>query len=215
VTGSLVLALVLLAINGVVGAVDTLWYHEISGKLPVQGGGVRGELALHAARDAVYCLVYGTLPWVAWSGAWAYLLIGLLAIELVITFADFAVEARVREVSAGERILHTSMGIIYGAAMAALLPVVLGWADGPTGWSAHAEPVPAVLQWTLTAFAAGIAVSGIRDGVAAAVGPAAGLPWRVSPPAPEVRRHEVRPAMVAAVVVGIVVPAVLGKGRER
>lgn len=179
-TGSLTVAMVLLAVNGVIGAVDTLWYHEWKGRLPVAGGGVRRELALHAGRDAIYAVVYGTLPWLAWSGGWAIVLAGLLAAELVITFCDFAVEARVRVVSAGERILHTAMGIVYGATMAALLPVLVELAGQPASLAVAHDGTVLPLRVALSVLAAGIVVSGVRDAVAAIVGPRAGRPWPVA-----------------------------------
>lgn len=178
-TGSLVVALVLLAVNGVIGAVDTLWYHEWKGRLPVAGGGVRAELALHAGRDAVYAVVYGTLPWLAWQGWWAGLLAALLLVELVITFCDFAVEARVRVVGAGERILHTAMGIVYGAAMAALVPVLVERAGEPASMAVRHDGTALPLRWALTIVALGIVASGVRDAVAAVAGPRAGRPWPV------------------------------------
>lgn len=176
-------ALVLLSANAVLGGFDTVWYHEISGKLPVRGGGVRTELALHAGRDAVYAVIYGTLGWVAWHGPWAYALAGLLAVEVIVTFADFVVEDRVRRLSAGERVLHGLMAIVYGAMLAFLLPVVVGWADEPAGLVAHAPAIGTPLRLLLTAFAVGIALSGVRDTIAAVVGPAAGAPWRPASPA--------------------------------
>lgn len=170
-SGSLTIAAALLAVNGAIGAVDTLWYHEWRGRLPLQGGGVRTELALHAGRDAIYAVVYGTVGWVAWQGAWALVFAALLATELVITFCDFAVEARVRDVSAGERILHTSMGIVYGAMLASLLPLLVDQAHQPTGLARVADGPPRWLVLVLVAFAAGIVGSGLRDAHAAVSGP--------------------------------------------
>lgn len=96
---------------------------------------------------------------------------------MVITFADFAVEARVRNVGGGERILHTLMGIVYGAMLAALVPLLLEAASGPTALASLSDVPPTWLRWTLTAFSAGIAVSGIRDAAAAVAGPRAAFPW--------------------------------------
>ena len=64
----------LLAIQGALGAVDTLYYPEWRARLPAGVPGTRPELLLHAARDFFYALLAGSLPWVDWRGAWAAVL---------------------------------------------------------------------------------------------------------------------------------------------
>jgi hypothetical protein len=44
------------------------------------------ELKLHAARDILYAVLFGTLPWVAWHGIWAVVLVAILVAEIVLTF---------------------------------------------------------------------------------------------------------------------------------
>src|SRR5215475_9086450 len=44
-------ALWLLVIQGIIGAFDTLYYHEWRARLPARGSGTAPELKLHAARD--------------------------------------------------------------------------------------------------------------------------------------------------------------------
>lgn len=167
-------ALWLLAAQGALGAFDTLYYHEWRARLPARVPGSRAELALHAARDFVYVLLFGTLPWLRWEGAWAAVLALLIAAEIVITLADFVVEDTVRRelggVYAGERVTHAVMGILYGALLAHLLPEMWGWWSAPTGlrW-APAEAAPA-LRWALVAMTAGLLGSGARDAAAAVRG---------------------------------------------
>ena len=55
------IVLVLLLVNAVLGTIDTLWYHEYKAKLPSQLAHTRTELKLHAARDAIYVVIYGVL----------------------------------------------------------------------------------------------------------------------------------------------------------
>ena len=64
------IALILLSIQGVIGAFDTLYYHEWKAHLPARGRTSAPELYLHAARDFLYAVLFGTLPWLAWHGAW-------------------------------------------------------------------------------------------------------------------------------------------------
>jgi hypothetical protein len=174
-------ALWLFAAQGALGAFDTLWYHEWRARLPALGPAASAELRLHAVRDFVYAALFSSLPRVAWQGACAWLLFVLLATEIVITLADFVVEDRVREplggVYPGERVTHALMGIVYGAALGCLTPVVWRWTSLPTGFRAHENVVPLALQWTLAAMAAGVLLSGIRDALAARGVRAARWPW--------------------------------------
>jgi hypothetical protein len=183
-TDALTTALCLFTAQGAVGAFDTLYFHEWRARLPALGLQSRAELRLHAARALIYAVIFGALPRVEWRGAWAAVLAALLFAEIAITLKDFVVEDRVRKplggVYAGERVTHAVMGIIYGAALAYLLPLMLSWWREPTSLAAHAEPVAQILTLTLTLMSAGVAASGARDLYAALGLPNGGWPWRVS-----------------------------------
>lgn len=174
-------ALWLLAAQGMLGAFDTLYYHEWRARLPSLGRAARAELALHAARDFIYAVVFATLPRVEWRGAWALAFAALLVAEIVITLKDFVVEDRVRRslggVYPGERVTHALMGILYGAVLAQLVPILLSWSREPTSLAARAEPVPQTLSLMLTLMAVGVALSGARDLYAALALPGGGWPW--------------------------------------
>jgi hypothetical protein len=173
-------ALWLLAAMGLVGAYDTLWFHEWRGRL-VARPGMRTELRLHVARDAIYVVLFGTLPLLAWQGWWVLPLIALLGAEIVITLADFVTEDRVRTslggVYAGERVTHAVMGIIYGAMLAFLVPVLVQWADAPTDLVASTSSAPSALTGALLLAAAGIALHGMRDLAAVLAVPGSDWPW--------------------------------------
>jgi hypothetical protein len=180
-------ALWLLGTLGLLGAFDTIYFHEIRGQLPAHLPGLRAELKLHAGRSFIYVAVFGTLPWFAWRGAWAFVLGALLLIEIGITLADFIVEDQVRKpfggLRPGERTTHTIMAIVYGAMMAHLIPVVVGW--GRSGTDLHLEPanVPLAYRLVLTALAAGTLASAMRDAYAVAGFPrrTARWPWPAQP----------------------------------
>ncbi len=158
--------LVLMAVQGTLGAFDTLYYHEFRARLPRGGRRARAELRLHAARDFIYAALFMGLPWLRFHGAWAVGLGALILAEIAITMADFAVELRTRGpegVVAGERITHGVMAILYGAMLANLTPVALGWATEPTALLAADSGRPGGLAWLLTAMGVGVAASGIRD----------------------------------------------------
>ena len=173
----------LLAIQGIVGAFDTLYYHEWRARLPARGAQAGPELRLHAARDFFYAILFGTLPWLAYHGTWVLLLAGVLITEIILTLMDFAVEATIRkplgDVYAGERVTHAVMGILYGAMIASLLPVLMRWWSLPTALLIGPPDVPEALTWGLVAMGVGVSVSGLRDLYAAHELPHAGWPWRL------------------------------------
>jgi hypothetical protein len=157
----------LLAVQGALGAFDTIYFHEWRAQLAARPE-MRSELKLHAPRSAIYGIVFCTLPWVAWTGAAGVLLAGLLATEAVITFADFVVEDRVRAglggVFPGERIMHGLMAVVYGAFLARFTPILGSWIGGDH--TAHGEGRPVLLLAALTVLGVGSLLSGLRDALA-------------------------------------------------
>ena len=174
-------ALWLLAIQGGIGAFDTLYYHEWRARLPALGSNAAPELRLHAARDFLYAVIFGTLPWLEWRGVWAAVLLAILIAEIVLTLADFVTETTVRrslgDVYAGERVTHAVMGILYGATIATLLPALWTWSQQPTALRFGPPAVPEALRWALVVMAVGVFVSGVRDLYAAARLPHSDWPW--------------------------------------
>jgi hypothetical protein len=152
-------ALSLLMVQGVLGAFDTLWYHEFRQRLPARPG-ARLELRLHAARDFAYALIFASLAWVEWHGGLVWLLAAILLFEIVITLWDFIEEDVSRPLPAGERVMHTIMAIVYGALLAYLIPQLASWWHEPIGFAAVSY---GWLSWLMTAMAVGVLGSGIRD----------------------------------------------------
>src|SRR5215471_4999749 len=161
------IALWLLAIQGVIGAFDTVYYHEWRARLPARGHRAASELKLHAARDFLYAVLFGTLPWLAWQGAWTLVLAAVLIAEIVLTLTDFIVEIAVRkdlgDVYGGERVTHAIMGILYGAMIAKLIPTLIEWWQLPTALAVWAPSIPRALTVALLAMGAGVFLSGLRD----------------------------------------------------
>ena len=178
----MIVALWLLAIQGVIGAFDTLYYHEWRARLPARGALSASELKLHAARDFFYGVLFGTLPWLAWRGGWVLVLVGVLVAEIVLTLTDFVVEISARkalgDVYAGERVTHAVMGILYGAMIASLIPVLMVWWTLPSGLVVDPPDIHIALRWALVMMAVGVLVSGVRDLYAAYELPYGGWPWR-------------------------------------
>jgi hypothetical protein len=178
-------ALWLLAIQGVIGAFDTLYYHEWRARLPARGRQAASELKLHAARDFFYAILFATLPWLAWQGTWVVVLAAVFVAEIVLTLTDFVIEIAVRkqlgDVYAGERVTHAIMGILYGAMIAKLIPTMGQWWDRPTALAVEWPDIPFVLRWGLLVMAAGVLLSGLRDLYAALELPNGSWPWKAEP----------------------------------
>ena len=152
----------ILMVQACLGAFDTLYYHEYKLRL-AHGDHTSVELRLHAVRDFAYAVIIGSLGWLTWLGAWAFVLGAILVAEIVITLWDFIEEDKVRKLPPGERAMHAVMGIVYGAFLAYLVPELWAWSRQPTGFGAAYHGFPA---WVLTVVAVGVFVSGVRDLVA-------------------------------------------------
>ena len=157
-------AIWLLLMQASLGAFDTLYYHEYRLKLPHHAH-TSVELRLHAARDFAYAIIIGSLGFVSWHGAFAWILLALLLSEIVITLWDFIEEDKIRRLPPGERAMHAIMGIVYGAFLAFLIPQMIVWSRLATGFGPSYHGFPA---WLLLALAAGVFTSGIRDLMASA-----------------------------------------------
>jgi hypothetical protein len=174
-------ALYLLGFQGLIGAFDTLFYHEWKAQLPARGRRAAPELALHAARDFLYGVLFCTLPWLAWKGTWTIVLLGVITAEIILTLWDFVVEITVRkdlgDVYAGERVTHAVMGIAYGAMLASLAPTLNSWWGSPTGLTIEPATIPEWMRIIVSAMGVGVVGSGLRDLYAALGLPGGGWPW--------------------------------------
>ena len=177
-------ALYLLGLQGLIGAFDTLYYHEWKARLPARGRRAAPELALHAARDFLYGVLFCTLPWIAWRGSWTIVLLGVIVAEIILTLWDFVVEIGVRrdlgDVYAGERVTHAAMGILYGAMLASLVPTLNSWWANPTDLSIAYVAVPEWTRILVSTMGVAVVASGLRDLYAALGLPGGGWPWDFS-----------------------------------
>lgn len=153
---------ILLSVQALLGAFDNLWHHELEARLP-QRVSARHELTLHAAREAIYGIVFIGLGWFEWRGGFAVLLCALLLVELAITLADFLEEDRTRRLPPFERVLHTLLTISYGLFLGVFAPVLVGWSlmatamsFAPHGW----------VSWLFTFYGVGVLAWSVRNTVA-------------------------------------------------
>lgn len=157
------IVLALLIIQGGIGAFDVLYNHEWDAKLPSQPS-AKLELKIHSIRAVLYTVVFAGIAWFEWHGIWVFVFGGLLFIEILLTLWDFVVEDKTRRLSAGERIVHTVLAMNGGAYVGFLVYIfVTDWISLPT----DLQPVSyGWISWILTAYAIGVFLSGIRDGIA-------------------------------------------------
>lgn len=174
-------ALLLLVIQGFVGAFDTAYYHEWRARLPAMGSDAAEELQLHAARDVLYAFLFVLLPWCEFHGYWVVLLGAVLLAEIILTMWDFIIEFWVRkplgDVYPGERVTHGIMGILYGGMLAYLIPVLVEWWFMDTAFMLVSATEWPLLHWILTFMGAGVLASGIRDLYASFDLPYGNFPW--------------------------------------
>jgi uncharacterized protein (TIGR01777 family) len=149
----------LIILQMALGAFDIAYHHELTERLawrPSQ----QHELALHAVRNLLYAVLFVVFGWFEPHGAWAVAVITILAVEIAITLTDFVEEDMSRKLPASERINHTLLAINYGAILALLLPVLLGWAALDTSLAVADHGVLSVIA---TGAAAGVVGFGARD----------------------------------------------------
>jgi hypothetical protein len=153
---------VLLTVQGVLGAVDTLVNHELIERLP-QRRDARTEVGLHALREANYATLFAGLAWFEWHGVMAVVIAGLLLGEVAITAIDEFIENHIRVLPHNERVLHVFLTLNLGFIIATSVPMLIGWTLQPTGL------VPtnySWLSWILSALALAGLTWSIRDALA-------------------------------------------------
>jgi hypothetical protein len=154
----------LIALQIAMGAFDTLYHHELTERLAWRPSQER-ELRLHGLRNLLYAALFVALGWSELHGAWAWLVLAMLGVELIITLIDFVEEDLSRKLPPSERINHTLLTLNYGAILALLVPVLLDWASRATAIVPTYHGI-----WSILAAlaAAGVVVFGLRDFSAAA-----------------------------------------------
>lgn len=161
-------ASVLLLALGVLGALDIATFHVLAHDLRRHAPS-RGELVTHALRGPTYALLFVAVPNLRMEGAWFVAFLALLAFDLGVSVADFALERRSRAplggLPTGEYLLHVLIGILYGAFVAALLFEDGSALERPTRLALEPR-APELLRWTLTAMAPLVLATGALDAIA-------------------------------------------------
>lgn len=149
----------LLIFQGILGGYDVIWNHEWKEKLPTKPTAAL-EQKIHGVRELFYSAMFLGLAWLAWNGVWAWVLFGVIVIEVVLTAWDFVTEDKTRILSPTERITHLVLSMTGGAYVALLIPVLIGWSRLP---SALVGVEYGIGTWVLSILGVGVFVWGIRD----------------------------------------------------
>jgi hypothetical protein len=157
------IVIILLIIQGAIGAFDVFYNHEWDAQLPKQPS-AKLELKIHSIRSMLYAFVFLGIAWFEWHGSWVFAFGGLLLIEIFLTLWDFVIEDKTRKLSPVERVVHTVLAMNGGAYVGFMVYIfVENWIKQPTalhpvsyGWS----------SWILTVYAVGVFLSGVREGLA-------------------------------------------------
>lgn len=155
--GNEYLLITLLILQGIIGGVDTLINHELLERLPARTE-ARGEILLHALREAIYAALFAATAWYVWHGAWGFAIAALLAIEILVDAIDEFVENRIRVLPQNERMLHFIMIINLGLIAAVLVLVLLDWVPQPTALQRTSYGWPSWLLSLLSLAALGWAI---------------------------------------------------------
>ncbi len=155
---------ILIAIQIAMGAFDTFYHHELTERLPWRPS-QRRELALHGMRNVLYAVLFVALGWFEVDGIFAIVIMAILGAELLITLMDFVEEDLSRKLPASERVNHTLLALNYGAILVLLVPVLLSWAEKPTGVAGANH---GWWSWLAAVSAAGVILFGLRDMAASA-----------------------------------------------
>lgn len=156
------LLLYLLAAQGILGGVDTLFNHELLERLPRRPEAQR-EIGLHSIREALYAVLFAGLGWFEWHGALALAAGGLLAAEIAVDVLDEWTENLIRVLPQNERVLHMILTLNLGAIALALAFTLINW---------HAQPTALVLRehgwlsWLLLLLGVSSAAWSVRDFIA-------------------------------------------------
>jgi hypothetical protein len=137
---------VLLAVQGVLGGIDTLYNHEWVEHLPRRPS-ARREIGLHCLREANYGAMFVGLGWFQWHGALAWIVAAALAAEVLITAIDEFEENRTRVLPQNERVLHVFLTLNLGLIVALAVPALAQWSTEPTALVALPR---GALTWLLT-----------------------------------------------------------------
>jgi uncharacterized protein (TIGR01777 family) len=151
--------LLLLSIQGFIGAYDSIYHHDFKERLSLKSS-AKNELKIHSIRSALYSVLFLSFGWVEWYGVLAMVFATIVVIELILTLWDFIEEDRSRLLPATERVTHTILALNFGAILALFVPELQRWQALPTGWHMINH---GTYSWIMTLYGVGVIPFAIRE----------------------------------------------------
>jgi hypothetical protein len=131
----------------------------------------RLELVIHSLRGPTYALLFLVVLNIVLYGLFFWFLIGLFAVDIAISIADFAVERESRRflggLPSGEYVLHIIIAMMFGALVTSVWFGAPDWLKRPTCIAYAPANVPGLLRVTMAVMAVLVLVSGFQDALAA------------------------------------------------
>jgi uncharacterized protein (TIGR01777 family) len=152
---------ILVILQGLMGAFDTLYHHELKAMLPWSSK-ASTELIIHGIRNLFYAFIFASLALGEWHGVYAILFGGILVIEVLLTLWDFVIEDQTRALPSTERVTHTLLAINYGVILAYLIPLLFSWSKNESGFIFALHPI---YSYILLVFSIAVFIWAFRDGL--------------------------------------------------
>ena len=151
--------LLLLSIQGLIGAYDSIYHHDFKEKLALKFS-ARNELKIHSIRSMLYSVLFLSFGWTQWHGWLALVFSVILVIELTLTLWDFVEEDRSRVLPATERVTHTLLTLNFGVIIAIFVPELIRWQALPSGLAIVDH---GIFSWIMTVYGIGVIPFAVRE----------------------------------------------------
>jgi hypothetical protein len=153
-------ASIVLLVIGVLGAVDSLYFHAHTAKLALRDD-ARREAQLHVIRGGLYVVQFLVLPNIALYGAWVWALLPLFALDIGFAALDIYEESRTRvargSLPAGEYCMHIALSVLVGVFLCLVAQQAISWHAQPSA-VAWTDAVPTWIRASTATIAAGCAL---------------------------------------------------------
>jgi uncharacterized protein (TIGR01777 family) len=151
--------LLLLSIQGLIGAYDSIYHHDFKEKLALKFS-AKNELKIHSIRSMLYSVLFLSFGWTQWHGWLALVFAVILGIELILTLWDFVEEDRSRVLPATERVTHTLLTLNFGVIIALFVPELIRWQVLPSGLAIVDH---GIFSWIMTVYGVGVIPFAVRE----------------------------------------------------